>query len=169
MSWSLYSHPTRRVGWKVHRLTMMHWSNLTKCGLFFTSNLPCFPHFSSIGVAALDSRGIEADPRISPQLLVSSTVRYCFPCSKVSFSRWGSENSQIVPNQENMDVNQPVQSHSCAQQPLQPQTCVQEHCPGETGLHSSVFQAISEMSLVLHFKVLNYLSSVGLSGRKPCS
>ena len=24
-----------RVGWKVHRLTMMHWSNLTKWGLFF--------------------------------------------------------------------------------------------------------------------------------------
>ena len=37
---------------------------------------------------------------------------------------------------------------------------------GETGLPSSVFQAIHEMSLLLLFKVLNYLSSVGLSGRK---
>ena len=55
------------------------------------------------------------------------------------------------------------------QQPLQPQTCVQEHCPGETGLPSSVFQAVHEMSLVLLFKALNYLSSVGLSGRKQSS
>ena len=39
---------------------------------------------------------------------------------------------------------------------LQPQTCVQEHCPGETGLPSSVFQAVHEMSLVLLSKVLNY-------------
>ena len=32
-----------------------------------------------------------------------------------------------------------------------------------------VFQAIHKMSLVLLFKVLNCLSSVGLSGRKQCS
>ena len=43
------------------------------------------------------------------------------------------------------------------------------HCPGETGLPSSVFQAVHEMCLVLLFKVLNYSSSVGLSGRKQCS
>ena len=55
----------------------------------------------------------------------------------------------MVPNQENLEGNQPVQSHSHTQQSLQPQTCVQEHCPGETGLPSSVVQAISEMSLVL--------------------
>ena len=48
-----------------------------------------------------------------------------------------------------MEGDIPVQSHSHAQQPLQPQTCVQEHWPGETGLPSSVFHAISEMSLVL--------------------
>ena len=40
----------------------------------------------------------------------------------------------MVPNQENMEGDQQVQSHSHAQQPLQPHTCVQEHCPGETGL-----------------------------------
>ena len=42
---------------------------------------------------------------------------------------------------------------------------MQEHCPGEAGLPSSVFQAISEMSLVhvLLIKVPNlYLSSVGI-------
>ena len=64
-----------------------------------------------------------------------------------------------------MEDDQSVQSHSHAQLPLQPQTCVQERCPGETKLASSVFQAVSEMALVLLFKVLNYLSSVGLSGR----
>ena len=58
------------------------------------------------------------------------------------FSCSGTENSQILSNWENMVGDQPVQSHSHAQQPLQPQTCVQEHCPGETGLPSSVFQAV---------------------------
>ena len=43
------------------------------------------------------------------------------------------------------------------------------HCPGETGRHLSVFQVVHEMSLVLIFKVLNYLSSVALSGRNQCS
>ena len=76
-----------------------------------------------------------------------------------------------MPNQENMEVDQPVQSHSHAQQPLQPQTCVQEHCPRETAVDYplSVFHTVHEMSLVLLFKVLNYLSSVGLSGRKQRS
>ena len=32
----------------------------------------------------------------------------------------------MVPNHENMEGDQPVQSHSHTQQPLQPQTCVQE-------------------------------------------
>ena len=75
----------------------------------------------------------------------------------------------MVPNQENMEGDQPFQSHRHTQQPLQPQNCVQEHC--ETGLPLSVFQAVHEMSLVLHLKVLSYLSSVGLhvSGRKQCS
>ena len=48
-------------------------------------------------------------------------------------------------------------------------TCVQEHCPGETGLPSAVFQAVHKLSPVLLFKVLNYLSSVSLSGRKQYS
>ena len=44
----------------------------------------------------------------------------------------------MVPNQ-NMEGDQPVQSHSHTQQPLQPQTCVQEHCPGETGIPNVSF------------------------------
>ena len=69
--------------------------------------------------------------------------------SQVFFSCWGTEHSQMVLNQDNMEGNQPVQSHSHAQQPLQPHTFVQGYCPGETVLPSSVFQAIHEMSLVL--------------------
>ena len=41
------------------------------------------------------------------------------------FFEGGTEKSWMVPNQENMEGDQPVQSHSHAQQPLQPQTCVQ--------------------------------------------
>ena len=48
----------------------------------------------------------------------------------------------MVPNQENMEGDQPVQSHSRLQQPLQPQSCVQEHCPGGTGLPLSVFHTV---------------------------
>ena len=43
----------------------------------------------------------------------------------------------MVPNQENMEGDQPVQSHSHVMQPLQPQTYVQEHYPGETGFQGS--------------------------------
>ena len=67
----------------------------------------------------------------------------------------------MVPNQENLEGDQPVQSHSHAQHPLQPQTSVQEHCPGETGLPSSVFKAVSEMYLILLFKLLNYFIQCG--------
>ena len=46
--------------------------------------------------------------------------------------------------------DQPVQSHtqSPIRTAMQPHfTCVLEHCPGETGLPSSVFQAVHEMFL----------------------
>ena len=42
-----------RVGWKVHRPTMMQLQNLTKCGLLLKHSLPCGAHTSSIVVAAL--------------------------------------------------------------------------------------------------------------------
>ena len=54
--------------------------------------------------------------------MISSSVRYCF--SAKCFVMLGTENSQMVPNQENIEGDQPVQSHSHAQQPLQLQTCV---------------------------------------------
>ena len=50
-----------------------------------------------------------------------------------------------------------------------PQREKKRNCPSATRLSSSVFQAIHEMPLLLLFKVLNCLSSMGLSGRKQCS
>ena len=154
-----------RVGWKVHRLTiMMQWSNFTKCDLFFNIVSLGFPWYRSSHPDPWKSTRLQIRPY--PQSDTASQPSGGFSC-------WGTENSQMVPNQQNIEGDQPVESHSHAQQPLQPQTCVQEHCPGETGLPSSVFQAAHKMSLVLLFKVLNYLStcSVGLhvSGKKQCS
>ena len=63
----------------------------------------------------------------------------------------------MVPNQENVEGDQPVQRHRHAKQPLQPQTFVQEHCAGETGLPSSVFQAVHEMCLVLFLQSPEFL------------
>ena len=61
--------------------------------------------------------------------MTSSSVRYCFPVNV--FSCWGTENSQMVPNQGDSGVL------STSSKPQQ-QTCVQEHCHGETGLPSLV-------------------------------
>ena len=60
----------------------------------------------------------------------------------------------MVPNQENVEGDQPVQSHSHAQQQLQAQTCVQEHYI-LVKQDSSPFWNIS---IVLLFKALNNLS-----------
>ena len=46
----------------------------------------------------------------------------------------------MVPNQENMEGDQSVQSHNHAQQTLQPETCAQKHCPDEAGHLLSAFQ-----------------------------
>ena len=166
-----------RVGWKVHRLIMMQWSMwfifqrivspavhtllpLVLQALGFPCMYICIYRSSHPQWSSKKPNNYSYNLIIGP-ILLSSQVFF--------FSCWGTENIQMVPNQGNMEGDQPVQSHSHAQQPLQPQTCVQEYCPGETGLPSSVFQTVSEMSLVLLFKVLNYLSNVGLSGRKQCS
>ena len=61
------------MGWKFHRLIMVQWSNLTTCGLYFTS-LPCGAHFPS-ELQRLVSRGLaalililEKKSRLRPQL-----------------------------------------------------------------------------------------------------
>ena len=118
-----------------------------KCG--FVSNIvsPAVHTLLLSVLQRLDSRGIEAlililekNPQlkimtssiISPILLPSQVLLHVGELKLVRWcqirSSWGGD--------------QPVQSHSNAQQPSQAQTCVQEHCPGETGLPSSVFQAV---------------------------
>ena len=73
-----------RVGWKVHRLTMMQWLNLTKCGLFLNIVSPAVHTLLPSVLQRLESRGIEALILIlgkSPQLqiiMTSSSIRYCF-------------------------------------------------------------------------------------------
>ena len=124
-----------RMGWKVHRLTMMQWSHLTKCGLFFNIVSLVIHTLLPLMLQQLDSCGIEALIMILEKVLNCRWLHHqsntaSQPCI---FSCWWTENSQMVPNQ-NMEGDQPVWSHSHAQQPLQPQTCVQEHCPGETGV-----------------------------------
>ena len=50
-----------RVGCKVHRLNMMKWSNLTKCGLLFINIFSPAVHTILLSMLQrLDSRGTEA-------------------------------------------------------------------------------------------------------------
>ena len=119
-----------RVGWKVHRLSMMQWSFLTKMWFIFNIIVaPSVNTLSSIGVAVLgfqwyrSSQASHHDPRkvincryyliIGPIPLPSQLL--------IFFLCWGTENIQMVPNQnmEALEDDQPVQIHSHAQQPLQ--------------------------------------------------
>ena len=84
-----------RVCWKVHRLTMMQWSNLTKMWFIFQHSLPWGPHTSSISVAALWFlwyRRSHSDPRNSPKLQIWSNMSNTASQPSV-FSCWGRENS----------------------------------------------------------------------------
>ena len=75
------------VGWKVHRLTMMQWSNLTECGLFFNIVSPAGPAVHALLPLVLQRldflwyRSSHPDPRKSPQLQIwpHRSDRYCFP------------------------------------------------------------------------------------------
>ena len=121
---------------------MMQWSNLAKCGLFFNIVSPVVHTLLPLVLQHLDSCGIEALILILKTVINSIydlIIGRILLSSHIFFSCWRTENSQMVPNQENMEGDQPVQSHSHAQQPLQQQTCVQEHCPGETGPPSCPF------------------------------
>ena len=101
---------------------MMQWSNLTKCGLFFNIvSLAVHTLLPSV-LQRLDSRGTEA---LIPSLEKVINCRYLDLIIGPILLVGEQKISQMVPNQENMEGDQPVQSHSHAQQPLQPQTCVQ--------------------------------------------
>ena len=149
------------------------WPNVV---YFFRHSLPCGPHTSSTGVAALGFPwygSSHPDPQKSPQLQIwphhlSDTASQ----PSVWFSCWGTWNSQMVPNQENVEGDQPVKFKATVMH--------SSHCNHrlvhrsivlvkQDSLRHAILQAVHEMSLVLLYKVLNYLSSVGLSGRKHYS
>ena len=137
----------------------------------FQHRLPCGPHTSSIGVAELGfpwyrSSHPQAASRKSPQLQIwphhrSDTVSQL---SVVAFSCWGTENSKMVPNQKNVEGDQPVQSQSHAQQPLQPQNCVQSIVLVKQDFLSLFTRSPFRSQNIF----LNYLFNVGLSKRKQC-
>ena len=124
------------------------WPNVN---YFFHHSLHCCPHTSSIGFAPLGFRlyrNSHPNPWNIPQLQMWPHHRSDTAPQPSVFFTLGNRNSEMVPNQENMEGDQPVQTHSHTQQVLQPHTCVQEHCPGETGIPSSVFQVVYEMPRV---------------------
>lgn len=120
------------IGWPRNKCqswqTVFHYFRRNFCGGPFTS-----------GLQRLDSSCIEVlivtfkhalNGRYWPDTHSHPNV---FSCLK-------TENSQVVPIQENMSDDQPIQSRSCSWQPLLPLGCVQEHC--EVGLLSPVFQDV---------------------------
>ena len=165
------SLPCMRVVWKVHRLTMMQWLNLTKCGLFFNIySLPCGPHTSSIGVVALGFlwyRSCHPVPQKSPQLQIwphylsdaAFQPSLFFNVGKQKIVRW----CQIRRVWSLINQFKATVMHS-------------SHCNHRLVCRSivsvkqdSLLQFSRPLSLVLLFKVLNYLSNMGISGRKQCS
>ena len=75
------------------------------------------PYNSSIGVAVLWFlwyRSSHPDPKKSPQLQIWPHHRSDTASQVFSFLCWGTEISQMLPNQENMEGDQPVQKpQSC--------------------------------------------------------
>ena len=127
-------------------------------------SLPCGPHTSFILCCSawiplifdIEALILILAKVLNCRYMTSSSVRYCFPAAKKGFSCWGTENSQMVPNQENMEADQPVRIHSHAQQPLQVcnhrLVCRSIVLVKQDSLRQ--FLGRSEMSLVL-FKVLS--------------
>ena len=95
------------VGWKVCRLTMMQWSNLSKCGLFLNIVSPAGHTLLPLVLQCLDSCGIEAIMILKKVLNCSLQIWPHHQSDTASqpsvFSCWEIENSQMVPNQENME------------------------------------------------------------------
>ena len=99
----------------------------------FQHSLPGAPwstHFFHQCCSVLILCGIEAFILILKKVLNCMTLSSRSDTAShpsVIFSCWGSENSHMVPNQENVEGDQPAPSHSHVhvQQPLQPQTRVQ--------------------------------------------
>ena len=104
-------------------------STLTTCGLFFNIVSPANYKLLPSVLQRLDSRGIEGLILILEKvfncrydLIIGPILPPNQACVFLGGSCWITYSSQMVPNQESMSGNQPVQSHSHAQQPLQPQS-----------------------------------------------
>lgn len=100
-----------KVVWSVHRLTTMQWLKLTKCVLFFNIVSSAVHTLLPLALQHLDSHGTEV---CFLTLKKMSSIRYYFIItpiplhSQVFLSCCGTENSQMVPNQENVESDQPV-------------------------------------------------------------
>ena len=84
----------------------LQWSNLTKCGLFFNIVSPAVHTFFLSVLQRLDSCSVEAlilnlENVIFIHWSDTTSQPIVFPC-------WGTENMQMVPNQENIEGDQPV-------------------------------------------------------------
>ena len=89
------------------------WPNM----VYFQHCLPCGPLTSSIRVAALGFlwyRSSHPDPQKSPKLQIWPNHQSNTASKPSVFLCWETENNQMVPNQENMEGGQPVQSHNRA-------------------------------------------------------
>ena len=135
-------------------------------------SLPYCPHSYSIGIAAPGfpwySRS-HPDPRRTLQGQIWPHHQSNTASQAIVFVLWfhvggDGEHSQMLPNQDNYggwSTSLKLQSRTAV-------TATEYLCTLLSGwsLPSSVFQTDHAMSPVLLFKVLNHLSSVGLSGRK---
>ena len=96
----------------------------------FQHSLPCGPHTGLLPLVLqhLNSHGIEALIRILEKVL---NCRYMYDLiispillpSQLFVHVWEQKKSQLVPNQDNMEGDQPVQSPSHAQQPFATTVC----------------------------------------------
>ena len=124
--------------------------NVIKCGqmwFIYQHSLPCGPHTSPISVAVLEKvlSWYRYDLIISPILLPSQV--FFFTC-------WGTGNSQMMPTRENMEGEQPNQSHMSRTEAI----ATTDVCAGALSWSNPTpfirFPGLFEMSLVL----LSYFS-----------
>ena len=118
MSWKLY-HIFRHIplGYNTKYL------NLTKVGLFFNIICSAVHTFLPSVLQCLDPGGIEVLFLTLKKILNSGNDVIISLFQQDVFSSLGTENNSMVPNQENMEGDQSVQSHNHAQRTLQPETC----------------------------------------------
>ena len=98
----------------------------------------------------LDSRGIEALILIleksSTADMTSSSVRYCVPSKCYIFACCGTENSQIVPNQENMELINQFNARVTHNSHCNHRFMCRSIVLVKTGLPPSVFLAVLNIS-----------------------